>query len=117
MLMYADDLTLINDTVGRIQSELNVLHRFCENYGMTVNLNKTKVIVFRNGGVLRNNEQFYLANHQIEITTYYKYLGIMFSSKLKWTCAVQTLQKGIARHKVTSQKMWWLACGLCTELI
>ena len=40
ILMYADDLTLVNDTVGRVQNELNVLNQFCQNYGMTMNLKK-----------------------------------------------------------------------------
>ena len=59
ILVYADDLTLVNDTVGRVQNELNVLNQFCQNYGMTVNLKKSKVILFRNGGYLRQNERLY----------------------------------------------------------
>ena len=60
MLMYADDICIVNDTVGRIQNQLNGLITSCCKYG--VNLAKTKVVVFRNGGSLGGNERFYLNN-------------------------------------------------------
>ena len=62
MLMYADDVCIVNDTVGRIQNQLNVLSTFCCKYGLSVNLAITKVVVFRNGGSLRGNERIYFNN-------------------------------------------------------
>jgi hypothetical protein len=82
MLMFADDITIINDTVGRLRQHLSSIHEFCIKYGLSVNINKTKVMVFRNGGVLRQNERWYFNNELLESVTYYKYLGIVFSSKL-----------------------------------
>ena len=37
VLMYADDLAMVNDTVGRLQAELKNLSEFCNNYGLRVN--------------------------------------------------------------------------------
>ena len=91
MLLYADDICLFNDTVGRVQTQLDILDIYCSEYGLSVNLCKTKVIVFRNGGHLRKNEKFYLAGKRIESVSYYKYLGVIFSSRLVWTTAVSTL--------------------------
>ena len=54
MIMYADDICAVNDTVGRVQSQLNVLEMFCQRYGLKVNMAKTKLMVFRNGGPLKN---------------------------------------------------------------
>ena len=65
LLVYADDICIVNDTVGRIQNQLNVLSTFSYKYGLSVNLAKTKVVVFRNGGSLRGNERFYFNNAEI----------------------------------------------------
>ena len=90
-IMYADDIAVFNDTVGRMKKQLDSLSQFCTNYGLVVNMAKTKIIVFRNGGILRRNERFYYEENQLEISTYYKYLGIVFSSSLQWSMAMRTI--------------------------
>ena len=62
ILIFADDVTLLNDTIGRVQTELNVLHSSSNNLGLKVNINKTKLMVFRNGCPLRQNEKSYLSH-------------------------------------------------------
>ena len=90
-LLFADDIVLVNDTVGRLQAQLNVLHNFCEQFGMQINKEKTKVMVFRNGGTLRRNEKWYYGGTQLETISHYKYLGVEFSSRLVWTSALKRL--------------------------
>jgi hypothetical protein len=97
MLMFADDISIIIDTVGRLQQHLRSLHEFCIKYGLSVNINKTKVMVFRNGGVLRQKERWYFNNELLESVTCYKYLGIVFSSKLSWSKALETLASQAAK--------------------
>jgi hypothetical protein len=58
---------------------------------LKINLNKSNVIVFRKGGPLRKNEKWILNGKPIDVVPYYKYLGIVFSSRLKWSQAVNTL--------------------------
>jgi hypothetical protein len=72
-LMYADDLVLCSDSVGRLQQMIYVLETFCKNWGLEVNLTKTKAIVFRRGGPLRKNERWYFNGNNVEIVSYYKY--------------------------------------------
>jgi len=91
IILYADDIAMVNDTVGRLQAGLNTLSKFCQDYGLRVNKTKTKIMVFRNGGTLRKNERWYFDGTRVETVTYYKYLGITFSSRLKWTQALKTL--------------------------
>ena len=91
LLMYADDICMINDSVGRLQTQLNVLSVFCKQYGLSVNLSKTKIVVFRNGGPLRRCERFYFDGAQLQSVSHYKYLGIIFSSRLCWSVPLQTL--------------------------
>ena len=57
---------------------------------MKVNLEKTNVIVFRNGGIIKRNEMWHLNRKQLKTVTYYKYLGLVFSSKLSWSKATYT---------------------------
>ena len=91
LLMYADDIALVNDTIGRLQKSINTLSTFCDCYGLKVNMSKTNVIVFRNGGPLRHNEHVFYRGEPITCVSYYKYLGILFSSRLCWTVPLQTL--------------------------
>ena len=43
-LFYADDISNVSDSVGRLQMQLNILPKYCKLYGMKVNIEKTKVI-------------------------------------------------------------------------
>ena len=42
-----------SDTVPHLQKLIDLIARFCKMVGMEINLDKTKSIVFRNGGPLR----------------------------------------------------------------
>jgi hypothetical protein len=45
-LLYADDLLLVSVAAAGLQAQLGVLERYCERWGLTVNVEKTKVVVF-----------------------------------------------------------------------
>ena len=53
---------------------------YCQKWKFTVNAAKTKVMVFRKGGVLPRNLGFYYEGNQIEIVKSFKYLGIVFTA-------------------------------------
>jgi hypothetical protein len=46
ILLYADDIVLLARTADELQAQLDALHSFCEQKCMTVNVAKTKVMVF-----------------------------------------------------------------------
>jgi hypothetical protein len=46
MLLYADDIVLLARSEADLQAQLNALHGFCAEKGMSVNVAKTKVMVF-----------------------------------------------------------------------
>ena len=46
LLLYADDVVLIVDSLEGLQRHLDALQAFCEDRDLTVNLGKTKVMVF-----------------------------------------------------------------------
>ena len=93
MLLFADDLVLLGDNVGHVQQLLNNLSEFCSKFGLSVNLEKTKFMVFRNGGIVKDNEKVYLDGKRIPLASYYKYLGVIISSRLSWTPAQKTLSQ------------------------
>lgn len=69
-LLYADDLVIGAESIGRLQKAIDVLSAFCLKWGLTVNLAKTKVMVFRNGGPLRVSEKWYFNGSEITLALY-----------------------------------------------
>ena len=46
LLLYADDIVLIADSPEEMQKHLNILRTFALDSGMSVNLDKTKTMIF-----------------------------------------------------------------------
>ena len=58
LLLYADDIVLFANDECDLQKSLDVLHNYCQKWKLKVNVNKTKIMVFRSGGILRRNLSF-----------------------------------------------------------
>ena len=104
-LLYADDVINLADTVRNLQIQLDVLSRFCFLSGMKINLLKTKIIVFRNGGYLRWNERWYFEGKKIEVVSSYKYMGLMVTPRLIWTTAKTKLANQANKAIISMSKM------------
>jgi hypothetical protein len=50
--MYADDTALFYDTAEGLQKTLNTLSSYTFKWKLSVNTEKTKIVVFRKGGKL-----------------------------------------------------------------
>ena len=87
-LLYADDLVLFGDSVFEIQKKINALEHFCNKWHLRVNVDKSKMMVFRNGGYLKRTEKWWFNNDRLAVNTYYSYLGLVFSSRLCWSKCV-----------------------------
>ncbi len=46
-LMYADDQVIMSPTEHGIQQNLSPLETLCQNWGLDINLEKTKIMVFQ----------------------------------------------------------------------
>jgi hypothetical protein len=102
-LLYADDMVLLSQTEEGLQRSLNGLSKYCKEWNLTVNIDKTKVLVFNKPGrLIKTTVNF--NNKQIENVTNYKYLGIMFSASGSFVNAKKDLlQRGYkAMFKLTS---------------
>ena len=91
LLMYADDLVLFSESIEGMQSMLNCLKDYTSEWSLTVNVSKTKIVVFRNGGKVRNNESWYYDNEPIVTVDKFSYLGLVFNFNGKFTVAQKNL--------------------------
>jgi len=94
LILFADDIVLISDTVVGLQNQLSTLKEGADTLGLIVNEQKTKVMVFRNGGHLAEHEKWFLGKVRLEIVNEYRYLGTVFSTRL----SLNTLQLDLTRR-------------------
>ena len=80
MLLYADEIILFGNSPEDLQKSLTILEEYCSKWKLTVNTNKTKIMVFRKGGRLPNDLDFKYNNVSIEIVSKFCYLGVTFTS-------------------------------------
>ncbi|XP_069119795.1 uncharacterized protein [Argopecten irradians] len=76
---------------------MNCLHNWCWKWRLTVNVEKTNVIHFRNKSVPKSNFQFTCGDLNIQTTDRYKYLGIWFTEHLDMELTVKELAKSASR--------------------
>ena len=86
-LLFADDLSLVSDTVSGLQNQLNILKTQSDRLGLELNLTKTQVVVFRKGGYLSKHEKWFYGQHRLDVVNSYKYLGLDFTTRLSFTNA------------------------------
>lgn len=84
LLLFADDVALLSTSPRGLQAQLNSLKLCCDNLKLTVNKNKTKVMVFRKGGFLGDREKWFYENERLEVVNSYCYLGFNFSTMLSF---------------------------------
>ena len=104
-LGYADDIIEGSAQVISLQSLINLTCVFCLRKKMEVNLSKTKNVVFRNGGFLRNYEKWFYRGQRIEVVSAYKYMGLTVTPKLIWTRAKEKLATQARKSIITLYKL------------
>ena len=80
VLKFADDMAIFSKTREGLQSGLNSLGEYCQKWGITVNIPKTKIVVFRQGGQLSKYDKWTLLGENIEVVSFFKYLGCFLTS-------------------------------------
>jgi hypothetical protein len=85
-LLYADDMVLLATSAAGPQQQLDLLQRYCQRRGLTVNTAKTKLMLLsgkrRQGDTQRAAEAARLCfmGQRLEEVTSFTYLGIVFHS-------------------------------------
>ena len=107
ILLYADDLVLIATSPKALQKAHDILATFCLDWNITVNMAKTKVVVF-NPGARLVPFPWSLAGQVLDIAEQYTYLGLVFHGR-----------KGIrlAPDKLTDagRKALFAMTGICSH--
>ena len=82
-LSWADDLVLVSSTPEGLQNCLDKLNDYCNKWNLTVNVDKTKSMVF---GKAKLNNLFFRQKKIIQ-TDFYTYLGVRIhkSGKIKYS--------------------------------
>ena len=78
ILLYTDDTVIMAENPILFQKSLNSLQTYCEKWKLTVNITKTKVMIFRKSKDTGKNV-FYYDNQKLDIVHKFKYLGILFN--------------------------------------
>ena len=82
MLMYADDAVFFSKSAQTLQNMLNKLYNYSNEWGLKINTDKTKVMIFEKGR--RTEVHIYYNNIELEVVDSFKYLGIMFYKNGSW---------------------------------
>ena len=77
-MLYADDTILLAESPEDLQKGLDAAFDYCRRWHLTVNIDKTKTVVFSKGK-LRNKPQFKFGEASIETIEEYLYLGVNFN--------------------------------------
>ena len=91
ILLFADDMILISETVIGLQTQLNSLFSAASRLQLKVNMNKSNIVVFRKGRYLGARERWIYDGCMMRVVNSYKYLGICFSTRLSFYHACQDL--------------------------
>ena len=78
LLLYADNTVILSNDPTDFQNSLDIFNQHCIDWHLTVNANKTKVVIFASRQT--NNYSFNSGNHLLDIEDTYHYLGVTFSS-------------------------------------
>ena len=82
ILLFADDIALISDTIVCLQQQLKLLKDYCLESKLVVNIFKTKVLVCKMGGKIPSHEKWYYNGNLLEVVNCFTYVGLTFTMHL-----------------------------------
>ena len=85
-LLYADDTIIMAECKDDLQCALDSLHTYCIEKELSINICKTKIVIFSKGKV-RKIPTFHLGSSKVEVVYEYTYLGICFNYNARFTKA------------------------------
>ena len=79
ILLFADNMVIFGKTPEELQVNLDRLYHYCNTWGLGVNINKTKTMVFRKRRGLKNNERWIFNGQFLESVDNFNCLGTFFN--------------------------------------
>ena len=90
VLLYAEDTILLAESPEELQTALNSMNLYCNDWNLKINVSKTKVVFFSRGKI-RKHPHFYLGDKLLEICSDHLYLGVKYNYNGKFSKAQQEL--------------------------
>ena len=97
LLMFADDTVLFSGSREGLQAGITSLYEYFRKWALTVNVHKTKIVVFRKGGKLSVKDSWKYGNIDVEVVSSFKYLGFSISSGGSFAGTIQNLTNSARR--------------------
>ena len=72
-------------TGGRLR-QIDVLKHFADNFSVTVNMSKTKIIALRKAGFLAASEVWRYGDEEIQVVNSHKYLALYHQTVFDTSC-------------------------------
>ena len=76
--MLSHDTIVLAESSSELQKALDAVHQYCENWKLTVNTDKTKIVIFSKCK-MQNYPAFLFGHKIIQVVDDYVYLGIEFN--------------------------------------
>ena len=83
-------MIISNNALG-LQNALHRLNAYTNQWALEINIQKTKIIVFKTGSK-DENVKFYIGENEIEIVNSFTYLGILITANGKFSAAMNDLK-------------------------
>ena len=77
-LLYADDTLVFAESEKDMQLALDAVYVYCRKWNVSINQSKTKIVIFSRGKI-KNKFPFKIGNMNIDTSSEYEYLGILFN--------------------------------------
>ena len=94
----------------KYQSELDKIDDYLIYNGLSLSVNKTKLMLFDSGPKLINPPDFYIQNTKLNYSNTVKFLGVTFTPKLSWTNHFEDIQhrgrQALNIIKVVAAQKW-----------
>ena len=107
IMLFADDVILLSFTITGLQHQLNILNDTANNLGLVVNLSKSNIVVFRNGGHLALREKWFYNGTRLAVVNQYKYLGVIFSTGLTFSYCLEDMASRAKKGVIGILKLLW----------
>ena len=116
VLLYADDTIILSESEKDLQCALNALSEYCKLWDLTVNLEKTNVVVFSKRRKTPKTTFLYEGN-VVKVTEDYTYLGVVFNFDGSFRKAIDQ-QKAVGQRALQAlySKIRILALDVDTSL-
>lgn len=116
ILLFADDVALMSYSVVGLQCQLNILCNTANTLGLTVNRDKSKIVVFRNGGHIAANERWFYNGDRLDVVNEYKYLGVIFSTRLSFSYSMEDMALRARKGVFGILRLLWSLGKNCPKL-